>query len=370
MDKSSKRKRVLFITPYPRGYAPSQRFRFEQYYNILFERHFETRIQSYLTLNNWRQFYSRGNLLQKIITLADGLGKRILILAVVPSYDYIFVHREATPGGPPIFEWLVAKVFKKKVIYDFDDAIWLTDKLNETKLETIIRSRNKVKLICEWSYKLSCGNKYLAGYGSQFNSNVVINPTTIDTERLHNPILYDKVELKRKDNVSGLVIGWTGSHSTLKYFEALFPVLQLIENKYPEILFLVIANQIPKVGLTNLLFKQWSEETEIADLMLMDIGIMPLPDDEWTKGKCGFKILQYMALSIPSVASAVGVNSQIIQHGVNGYLCATEDEWVTYLTMLINDATLRRQMGEEGRNTVIERYSVISNSENFLRLFE
>jgi glycosyltransferase involved in cell wall biosynthesis len=118
------------------------------------------------------------------------------------------------------------------------------------------------------------------------------------------------------------------------------------------------------------LFLKWREETEIEDLLKFDIGIMPLPDLEWAKGKCGFKLLQYMALRIPAIASPVGVNTSILADGENGFLCSTFEQWKNGLVRLTRDETLRKKMGEKGRRKVIEYYSVESNASNFLSLFE
>jgi glycosyltransferase involved in cell wall biosynthesis len=368
--------KILFLVPYPFDEAPSQRFRFEQYDTLLSQKGFETTFQSFLSHATWKLFYGSGNVPKKGFALLIGFLKRLLTLLSVPTYDYVLIHREVTPVGPPIFEWIIAKVFRKKIIYDFDDAIWLTDKTNESELEKIIRWRSKVASICKWSYKVSCGNEYLAAYAKQFNSNVVVNPTTIDTERVHNPELTPLPPLFQKERGKSaqadggeLVIGWTGSHSTLKYLSSIESVLQTIEHEFPHVSFLVIADRKTVLKLTRLNFIPWNKETEASDLQKMDIGIMPLPDDEWAKGKCGFKALQYMAMEIPCVVSPVGVNTSIIEHGVNGFLGTSEKEWESYLRTLINDAGLRKNLGEAGRKRVVEQYSVKSNAENFLKLF-
>jgi glycosyltransferase involved in cell wall biosynthesis len=368
--------KILFLIPYPIDEAPSQRFRFEQYDRLLSQRGFKTTFQSFLSRATWKLFYSSRNSLKKGFVLLIGFLKRLLILFSLTGYDYVFIHREITPIGPPIFEWLIAKVFRKKIIYDFDDAIWLTDKTNESGLEKAIRWRGKVALICKWSYKVSCGNDYLAAYARQYNSNVVVNPTTIDTEEVHNPELTPLPPLFPEERGKSaqadrgeLVIGWTGSHSTLKYLTRIESVLQTIEDEYPHVSFLVIADRKPDLKLERVKFIPWNKETEAADLLKMDIGIMPLPDDEWAKGKCGFKALQYMAMKIPCVVSPVGVNTSIIEHGVNGFLAASSKDWENYLRALINDTALRKNLGETGRKKVVEQYSVKSNAENFLKLF-
>lgn len=358
--------KILFLIPYPCQEAPSQRFRFEQYFQLLSKNGHSFEIQSFIAAKNWKVFYSEGRIFQKGLLLLTGFLRRIGALFLLGRFDFIFIHREVTPIGPPVFEWIIAKIFRKKIIYDFDDSIWLTDKTNEPWLEKLLRWRSKVGGICKWSYKISSGNSYLSTYARGFNENVVINPTTIDTESLHDG---ESKLFSSKDN-KNIIIGWTGSHSTLKYLFLIEPVLQKIEKTYNQIRFLVIADRKPKLSLQRLDFLLWNKENEAENLLLMDIGIMPLPDDEWAKGKCGFKALQYMSMEIPCVVSPVGVNTTIVEHGVTGFLAKTEKEWLASLTALIEDNLLRKRLGHAGRKKVVDHYSVTSNQRNFLSLFE
>lgn len=355
--------KILFIVPYPTGEAPSQRFRFEQYFSSLSNKGHIYHVSSFLTTYNWRLFYKPGHLLNKCVALLRGFIMRFFDCFKAPQYNYIFIHREASPIGPPIFEWIFVKLLRKKIIYDFDDAIWLTDKPKESPFEKLIKSRSKVAQICSWSYKISCGNDYLAAYAKQFNSNVLVNPTTIDTERL-------QALTRNNQQNHNIVIGWTGSHTTLKYLESIAHILDRIERQFVNVSFLVIANRTPSINLKKLKFIQWREETEIEDLLQIDIGLMPLPDDEWTKGKCGFKALQYMSLGIPAVVAPVGVNTSIIQQGVNGFLATTDKEWFAILSDLITQKELRERLGVRAIETVEKYYSVKSNKERFLSLFK
>lgn len=357
--------RILFIVPYPLKESPSQRFRFEQYFKILENAGFEFETQSFLDSQNWQVFFKPGNLKTKVWALIKGFAKRVLIILKAPKYDFVFIHREATPAGPPWFEWFIACVLRKKILYDFDDAIWSTDRTDESRLLRWMKWRSKVESLCKWSYKVSCGNQYLQQYALQFNKNSFINPTTIDI---------DYVECKanaqaRVERNNGLTIGWTGSHSTLKYLNQLNNVFVQLLAQHPHLNFTIIANKKPDLNF-KFTFLHWNVLTEVEDLLSFDIGIMPLPDDEWSKGKCGFKILQYMALGIPSVASPVGVNTQIIQDGLNGFLCRDKSEWYQKLTKLVEDPKLRLQLSAAGHRTVLENYSVRSNTSNFLKLFE
>lgn len=356
---------ILFLVPYPVRKAPSQRFRFEQYFHLLAARGHNYTVKPFLNENAWAILYKTGNHLSKALAILKGYGRRVLSLFTINKYDLIFIHREAAPLGPPVFEWLITKVFRKRIIYDFDDAIWIPNTSEENKIAARLKWHQKVGLICKWSYKISCGNAYLCNFARKYNADVVYNPTTIDTEHLHNPSLTSvQKSLKEK-----LVIGWTGSHSTLHYLDELVPVLSKLEKAYG-FSFVVIANKNPALPLRSFKFKPWNAASEIEDLASFDIGVMPLSPDEWSEGKCGFKALQYMALEIPALVSPVGVNKSIIDHAVQGYHCRMAEDWEQHLIALMNNASLREELGKKGREKVKNYFSVASNAEIFLLLFE
>jgi glycosyltransferase involved in cell wall biosynthesis len=205
------------------------------------------------------------------------------------------------------------------------------------------------------------GNRYLADYALQFNSNVHIFPTTIDTETY---------VLRAVSENGAVCIGWSGSFSTVQHFEHAFGALMKIKAKYGnKVAFKVIGDANYKNDALQIKGIAWRSETEVSDLQSLDIGIMPLPNDEWAKGKCGLKGLQYMAVGVPAVMSPVGVNTEIIKDGVNGFLAATEEEWVDKLSRLIDSEALRRQFSAQGRKTVEENYSVAANRKRYLELF-
>ena len=354
--------KILFLVPYPTNAAPSQRFRFEQYYDVLATKNIKYATKPFLTQKGWSAFY-KGNVIVILYYLIIGCFRRILHLTFLPTADVVFIHREMIPFGPPIFEWIIAKIFNKKIVYDFDDAIWLNDPNENNYLVAKLKWKSKVSSICKWSHKISVGNLFLADFAKQYNLNVVINPTTIDTSFLHNPANHLGI-----DKIKKPIIGWTGTHSTLQYLTPLVPVLKKLETLH-DFIFMVIANKNPEIKLTSFQFKQWKKESEIADLNCFDIGVMPLTNDKWSSGKCGFKILQYMALKKPALASDVGVNSEIIENDVNGYLCRNQDDWYDYLNLLLKNHDKRAELGENGRKKIKLKYSVISNSDNFLGLF-
>lgn len=351
--------KILFLVPYPVGKSPSQRFRFEQYFDLLRNQGHHFDVQSFLDERGWSSIYSKGKSWEKFTALARGFARRVITIFRARRYDAIFIHRELAPVGPPLFEWLLPHR-DVPVIYDFDDAIWMTDQSHERKWVSWIRWRQKTAFICRIAYRVSCGNEYLASYARRHNPRVVVNPTTIDTQ-------YHQRQLRSSGE--GLTIGWTGSHSTLKYLDQVVPAIRSLEREFTNLRFLVIADRSPDLGLASMKFVRWTEEQEIEELSRVDVGIMPLPDDEWSKGKCGFKALQYMALGIPAVVSPVGVNTTIVQDGVNGFWSRTTNDWVATISKLLRDADLRERIGQAGQTTVRDHYSVSSNSSNFLSLF-
>ena len=252
------------------------------------------------------------------------------------------------------------KIWRKKIIYDFDDAIWLANTSEQNKIAARLKWHHKVSAICKWSYKVSACNRYLADYALQYNKNVINNPTTIDTEGLHNPT-------DKKAN-STFTIGWTGTHSTMPYLTPIFPLLDKLTKEH-DFKLLIISNQEPEFDRRYLEFIKWSKSSEIRDLQKMDIGIMTLSDDKWAKGKCGFKALQYMSLKIPALVSPVGVNTQIVDHGLNGFICKSSEDWERALTKFFKNSDLIETMAEACRKKIVDHYSVLSNTENFIKLF-
>jgi len=353
--------KVKILCPYPLGQAPSQRFRFEQYLDILDKKGIHIEVFSFLSPKGWALWYAKGKPLQKALHLVLGCWKRIFLLFRLRQTDVVFIHREAAPFGPPIIEWCIAKVFKKKIIYDYDDAIWLPNYSPQHRYVHRIKAYWKVKYIIRWATHVSAGNAYLADYARGFGAEVTIIPTTIDLNLHRVPASTQMSTLP--------VLGWTGTHTTIHYLEELLPVLAKI-SKEIEFVLHVISNEAPPFESANLVYIPWNKATEIADLSKFTLGLMPLSDTEWAKGKCGFKALQYMALGIPTIASNVGVNKEIIQHGENGYLADNKEEWGLLIRRMLLERELAQQMAEWGRRTVHQRYSVDANQGLYLQLFQ
>lgn len=353
--------RIVIFAPYPKGTAPSQRFRFEQYLPLLEKDGYEIVYESFLTKKTWKLLYQEGAYLRKAFGVFGSFFRRWKSVFNLQKSDVIFVHREMAHIGPPIFEWILAKVLKRKYIYDFDDAIWLPNYSESNAKVHRLKAYWKVKFCIKWAQQLTVGNEYLAEYARPFNSNITLIPTTIDIENHHN--------LTTEYEQTPVVIGWTGTQTTLRYLDEIIPVLVELEEEH-DFVFRVISNEKPQFDLKSLEFVPWNKATEIKDLAKIQIGVMPLVEDQWSKGKCGFKALQYMALGIPTVLSPVGVNTKIVKNGENGYLCSSEDEWKARLVDLITNSDLRKSIGQAGRKTVEEEYSVKSTYRKYLSVLE
>ncbi len=371
---------ILIIADHRLNRSPSQRYRFEQYLDFFKENNFSWELSEIITEKDDAIFYHPGNHLKKAMIMLKSIFIRLKDLQRAKKFDIVFIQREALLLGSPYFE---KQFFKRsKVVFDFDDSIWLLDTSPENKKFEFLKNSDKTKINIQHAHVVIAGNSFLANYAKQFNSNVVIIPTTIDT--LFHKVLGDtstsfnkptnnqqSVTLSGVEGQSPIVIGWSGSISTIKHFEIAISVLKEIIKKYPNQIEIHVIGQgnysNPDIPVIS---KNWSAETEVQNINAFDIGIMPLPDDEWVKGKCGLKGLSYMACGVATVMSKVGVNSEIIENGKNGFLATTKQEWVDALSQLIENAELRTRLGAVGKTTVVEKYSVEANKQKYLHLLK
>jgi glycosyltransferase involved in cell wall biosynthesis len=354
--------KILFIASHRPKRSPSQRFRFEQYLEFFGQHGYECTYSYLISEEDDRMFYQPGNLRRKIYFFLKSVWIRWKDVRRCNDFDLVFVQREAFMTGSVYFERRFSQS-RAKLIFDFDDAIWKLDVSEGNRKFGWLKNPGKTSSLIALSDQVIAGNSYLYAYARQFNPKVTLIPTTIDTTRF--------LPAAARPEPSCIRIGWSGSHTTIKHFEYALPFLIALKKKYGNrICFKVVGDPdyaFPELGIKGV---AWSEETEVQELADIDIGIMPLPDDEWAKGKCGLKGLSYMSLEIPTVMSPVGVNSEIIRDGVNGFLADTDAAWIDTLSRLIESPALRKQLGKAGRVTVVESYSVLSQRQTYLNLFE
>lgn len=352
--------KILFLTVHRPDRSPSQRFRFEQYIPFLNQNGFQCIHSFLLDEKSDKIFYSKGKILGKLSIVWKSFFKLWTLSSKADSYDFIFIQRETFMLGTSFFEKRFARS-KAKLIFDFDDSIWLLDVSNANKAFSWLKNPDKTAEIISICDVVVAGNPYLCHYAKQFNRHVKLIPTTIDT-----------VEYTNKGNRNtSICIGWSGSLTTLKHFDFAVPFLIKLKQKFGDrISIKVIGDGNYKNDKLEVVALPWRKETEVEELSTFDIGIMPLPDDKWASGKCGLKGLQYMALEIPTIMSPVGVNSEIIKDGINGYLASSEQEWIEKLTQLVESKELREKIGKAGRRTVEESYSIESQKGHYLQLFK
>lgn len=351
---------IHFIAPYPIGKAPSQRFRFEQYIDLLEQQQYKVHFHAFHSVKGWELIYKEGAFIHKFLYLITRFLKRFVLCFQLINAQHIFIHREMSHFGPPIFEWILVKILYKKYTYDFDDAIWLPNYSEVNQKYNRLKCYWKTKYLIKWADKVIAGNDFLADYARQFNSKVYIIPTTIDTENHH--------QLSVNQATEKVVIGWTGTHTTMEYLAPLFPVIEELEKTH-QFEFHVISNEAPSHQLKSLIYKKWNKLTEIEDLAQIQIGLMPLIQSDWAKGKCGFKALQYMSLGAVAVVSPVGVNTKIIQHEKNGFIASDFEEWKKTLIRLIENAVERKKIGANAQQTIRQEWSVQKWTSNYMQLF-
>ena len=343
--------KVLVIIPYLYDTAPGQRFRIEEWEPYLKKSGVDIHFLSFCDEKLQKILYAKSKFFKKVVGVFRCYIRLFQKIVSLKGYQVIFLSKQATLSGPPLLEYIM-RLKGFPIVYDFDDAIFLPlewSTLAGNKILYYIRFplHLYVKYLCKISSHITVGNSYLYEFASRYNQNVSVIPTTIDTN------LY---RVKHSINKNIVTVGWSGSHTTIVAHLLPLKNILLKLKKVVDYEFVLICSEPFDMGMPYR-FVQWKAESEVENLSILDIGIMPLQDDEWSKGKCGLKILQYMAIGIPVVASPVGANNEIIQDGVNGFLVKTEEDWVEKLLLLIKDAKLRDEMGKRNRTLVEERYS-------------
>ena len=335
--------RVLALVPYATGRAPGQRYRIEQWAPRLLSDGIDVTFAPFLSLSATEVLYRRGHAVTKVWAAARAYTRRWNETAS-REFAVHYVYREAGPLGTT---WLEARAARRApLVFDFDDAIYLPAANAPNAWAQWLKRPSKVADICRMARHVIVGNETLALFARQYSSNVTVLPSTIDTDR------YVVVEQARNARP---ILGWTGSLTTAPHLQQLAPALAELRRSF-DFQLRVIGARVEMPGL-DVECLPWSAEREVDDLRPIDVGLMPLPDDEWSKGKCGMKALQYMALAIPPVVAPVGANTEIVTDGVTGLHARSHREWVDRLGLLLSDDRLRQRLGAAARRRVEEGYS-------------
>jgi len=340
--------RIAFLALQPPGVSPGQRQRVEAFEPGLVRRGVQVDTHAVLGRRDLEVFYGRHAAPRKALIAGGAAMRRAAGLLSTSRADAYLVQREAFFLGGAWSEWLAS--LRAPLIYDFDDAIWIRTTSDANRAYAWLKNVEKIPRIVSLAHTVIAGNEYLATWARQHSRNVHIVPTCIDTDRYVPPPL--------RDPAGPVTIGWSGSPSTLPHLQLLLPVLERLVQRYANRVHIRVMGDPSFVHAPlGLRAEAWTPEAEMALLREMHIGVMPLPDDPWTRGKCGFKGLLSMAMGAATVMSPVGVNTEIVRHGDNGFLAGSDQEWLDVLSRLVEDAPLRARIGAAGRQTVVDRYS-------------
>jgi glycosyltransferase involved in cell wall biosynthesis len=349
--------RVLYLTKYSRNGA-SSRLRSFQYFPLLKKEGIRITVKPFFDEKYLNDLYL-GKKIPKSSLMKFYLN-RFAVLFKIHKYDVIVIEKELFPY---FFSWFekILYLFNVKYVVDYDDAIFHNYDLNTNWLIRFLL-KNKIKNVMKYSSCVLAGNYYLANKAKKSGAvKTIIFPTVIDV---------DKYKVKEYTAIRNTInIGWIGSPTTFKYLKNIAPTLSKLNTKYPFELHIIGASENLDFNGT-LKYLKWSELNEADLISSLDIGIMPLENTPWELGKCSYKLIQYMGCGLPTVASAVGMNKQVIDHGINGFLVHNENDWIEKLGILINDANLRKQFGATGRKKIEQEFSLQHNIQTLIPLLK
>ncbi|MFL2565711.1 MAG: glycosyltransferase family 4 protein [Parvicellaceae bacterium] len=354
-------KKILFLAHHRIDRSPGQRYRFEQFFDYLELKGIQCFLANIINEKDEIALYHSKSILKKIKIGLNSYKRRWIHTSEIHQYDLIVIYREVLPTKSIYFEKYISKN-NIPIVYDFDDAIWVKDVSEVNKKISFLKDEKKIEKILPLCKHITCGNEYLANFARKINPNVTIIPSTVDTD-LYKPI----VTSSKSDIVK---IGWVGSHTTVKHFEMITDVYLELKKKFKnKIEFVLIGDEQYHNKQLGIKGVKWENKKEVELFNSFDIGIMPIPNNEWSKGKCGMKGLLYMSVGIPTVMSAVGMNKKIIQNGKNGFLANKSSEWLEILSNLIENKNLRKKVGAKGRDSVEKNYSKNVVKETYFNLY-
>ncbi len=352
-------KNILIICTYPFDTVPGQRLKYEQYLGYLSENGYQIEVIPFFDIRTYKILYSKNKNIQKIFGTLKGFIRRFLDIYKVYKSDGIFITLSVAPLGPSFLEWLYVKL-AKKTIYDIDDMIFELRTAPNNRFSKFLKSRKRFYFLLEKADHCITCTPELDNIAKRYNQNTTDISSTINTKTY--------IPINKYENKKDLIIGWTGSHSTVSYLHLLDGVLKELSKKYKFKLLVMGTNNFQISGV-DIECVNWNTNIEISTLQRMDIGLYPLPNDEWVKGKSGLKALQYMAMGLPVVASNVGCNDRVIENNVSGLLANNMKDWYKSISKLIEKNALRKFLGQNARLRVEKYFSIEANKNTYLSIF-
>ncbi len=336
---------LLLLSRYgPLGSA--SRVRFYQYLPFLRAQGIEVTVCPLLADEYVQKLYTGQR--QSLAFLARAYLARGRALLQAQKFDLIWLEKESLPWFPA---WLEKALTRTPYVVDYDDAVFHRYDLHPNPLVRRVLGR-KIEEVMHHAALVVAGNDYLAAHAQQAGAKrIEIIPSVVDADRYQNA----------SPPPRPFTIGWIGAPVTAPYLQRIQPALAEVCAHDGGTMIQVGGGHVSLAGVP-LENRPWSEATEVAEIQRFDVGIMPLPDEPFERGKCGYKLIQYMACGLPVIASPVGVNQKIVEPGVNGYLASTIEDWITALNLLRTDPALRTRLGTAGRAKVEAQYSLQANA--------
>ncbi len=358
-------KSILFLVPHPID-CSDYRYRAQQFVPYLERAGYQCTIRPFSTSGLYSALQSKEQLATKALHMLFCTMRRALEVSSVSRFDLVVINREVFPFFAPLVEKLVLRL-NPRVVFGFDDAIYAchhdVSQLNHAWLYKF-KYGSGVEEVLRRSSHVIAGNRILADYAQRFNAHVTVVPTVVDCS-----VYVPKGE--PQNDARPVTVGWIGSRSTFHHLFDIEPALKrLAEANRARVCFRAFGYANGQLGLPDFRSLPFRLDGEVEYLGSLDIGIMPLPDTEWTRGKCAFKAIQYMAMGIPTVASPVGITGDVIHHNVNGLLATSIDDWFDSLNRLVNAEDLRRRLGLQARRTIEDSYSLQVWGPRLVSLFD
>jgi glycosyltransferase involved in cell wall biosynthesis len=361
-----KPRQLLVLCPFPQGVAAGQRLKYEQYFDSWRSNGYEIVVSSFMDEALWAVVYAPGNYPAKVAGVIRGHVRRLRDMMRVRAFDLVYVFMWVTPVGTSLFERLT-RALARRLIFDVEDSVLVGQNLpasaHPNALVQLLKGTGKATYLIRTADHVITSSPFLNEDCLKINRRKACTYITssVEVERY--------VATNAYTNNGKVTIGWTGTFSSKIYFDLLRGVFQRLAQSR-EFRLVVIGNFDYELSGIDLEVLKWTKELEIEQLQGLDIGVYPLPIDDWVLGKSGLKAIQYMAMALPVVATNVGMSPRIIEDGVNGILVETEDEWVAALQRLIDEPELRRRLGAAGRKSVEENYSTWAVRGQYLDVFE
>jgi glycosyltransferase involved in cell wall biosynthesis len=319
---------------------------------FLMHKNFEGRFR----VKEFIPFFEQNGVSVQLLRVPRGIGGRVRVFRSLRNYDVVIIQRKLLTG----LDLLFVRHWAKRIVFDFDDAIMYRSSRHKSQV-----SRQRMKRFANMMRSadaVTAGNTYLAEQAALFidRDRIFVMPTIVDVTE------YAVKDYGQKGN--DFIVGWIGSASTLHYLASIAPAIQNAARRIGNLKLKIVCNRFLDIDGVQIIKKTWRPQDVSDDLMSFDVGVMPISDDPWTRGKCGFKLVQYLAAGVPAIASPVGINRDLVVPGVTGLWAETLEEWAERFVELAGNWELRKKMGRAGRKLIEEHYSLQVTAPRFLEI--